>query len=64
MKVAFFTEMGFNGKIDRKHPNMRTEFAWMCSLEADQYNINDAPQQYYQLGIVIIPKKRPELVNL
>ena len=64
MKIAFFTEMGFNGKIDRKHPNMRTEFAWMCSLEADHYNLNDAPQQYYQLGIVIIPKKRPDLVNL
>jgi len=64
MKIAFFTEMGFNGKIDRKHPNMRTEFAWMCSLDADHYNLNDAPQQYYQLGIVIIPKKRPDLVNL
>ena len=40
MKVAFFTEMGFTGKVSRNHPNMRTEFAWMCALEADHYNIN------------------------
>ena len=31
MKVAFFTEMGFNGKIPRTHKNMRTEFAWMVA---------------------------------
>ena len=40
MKIAFFTEMGFTGKISRKHDNMRTEFAWMCALDADHYNIN------------------------
>ena len=59
MKIAFFTEMGFTGKISRKHDNMRTEFAWMCALDADHYNINQIPNQQYDLGIVIIPKKNP-----
>jgi hypothetical protein len=59
MKIAFFTEMGFYGKIPKTHDNMRTEFAWMCALRADHYNINDTPVESYDLGIVIIPKKNP-----
>ena len=43
MKVAFFTEMGFGGKVPRTHKNMRTEFAWMVALNADHYNLNDTP---------------------
>ena len=60
MKVAFFTEMGFQGKIPRTHENMRTEFAWMVALNANHYNINSIPNQQYDLGIVIIPKKNPQ----
>jgi hypothetical protein len=60
MRIAFFTEMGFNGKVPRTHTNMRTEFAWMCALEADHYNINQIPSEQYDLGIVIIPKKNPD----
>lgn len=60
MKVVFFTEMGFNGKVPRTHENMRTEFAWMVALDADHYNINQVPKKNYDLGIVIIPKKNPE----
>ena len=41
MKIAFFTEMGFQGKISRTHDNMRVEFAWMCALKADHWNINE-----------------------
>ena len=52
MKVAFFTEMGFTGKVPRDNPNMRTEFAWMCALEADHYNINsDSINSYYDIGV-------------
>ena len=58
-KIAFFTEMGFNGKVSRTHDNMRTEFAWMCALNADHYNIQQRPYGDYDLGIVIIPKKNP-----
>ena len=57
MKIAFFSEMSFQGKILRTHLNMRTEFAWMCKLEADHYNLKDTPSQQYDLGIVTIPKK-------
>ena len=59
MSIAFFTEMGFIGKIPRTHKNMRTEFAWMVALDADHYSINSTPNQQYDLGIVIIPKKNP-----
>ena len=41
MKIAFFTEMEFQGKIPRNHPNMRTEFAWIVALEANHYNLKD-----------------------
>lgn len=64
MKIAFFTEMGFTGKVPRTHKNMRTEFAWMASLNADHYNLNDTPEHYYDLGIVITPKNSPEKVDL
>ena len=64
MKVAFFTEMGFVGKVSRNHRNMRTEFAWMCALNADHYNLQHHPNEMYDLGIVITPKNKPELVNL
>ena len=36
MDIAFFTEIPFVGKIPHNHPNMRTEFAWMVALDADQ----------------------------
>jgi len=60
MKIAFFTEGGYQGKVPRNHPNMRTELAWMCALNADHWNINQPPNQQYDLGIVIIPKKNPQ----
>jgi len=60
MSIAFFTEMGFKGKIPRDHNNMRTEFAWMVALDADHYHIKDTPNKKYDLGITIIPKNNPE----
>jgi len=59
MSIAFFTEMGFEGKVPRNHSNMRTEFAWMCALNADHYNYKSIPNKEYDLGIIIIPKKNP-----
>jgi hypothetical protein len=64
MKVAFFTEMGFNGKIPRNHSNMRTEFAWMVALNADHYNLNQTPKEEYDLGIIITPKNTPDNVEM
>ena len=60
MSIAFFTEMGFKGKIPRDHNNMRTEFAWMVALHADHYHIKDIPKKKYDLCITIIPKNNPE----
>ena len=59
MKIAFFTEGNYQGKVPRDHSNIRTELAWMCTLNADHWNINQQPNQQYDLGIVIIPKKNP-----
>jgi len=64
MEVAFFTEIGINGKIPRTHPNMRTEFAWMVALNADHYHLTQTPAKDYDLGIVINSKSKPELVDV
>lgn len=60
MNIAFFTEGMWEEKIPRNYPNMRTDLAWICSLEADHWNLNKPPHQKYDLGIVIIPKKNPQ----
>ena len=64
MRVAFFTEMGFTGKVPRTHTNMRTEFAWMVAMDADHYNLKQVPEQEYDLGIVINSKNHPDWVNV
>ncbi len=57
MKVAFLTEMGFTGKVPANHPNMRTEFAWMHALDANNYNIHRYEEvQDYDHVFVIFPK--------
>ena len=60
MEIAFFTKGNYQGKVFRDNLNMRTDLAWICSLEADHWNINQSPNQQYDLGIVIIPKKDPQ----
>lgn len=62
MKIAFLTEMGFEGKIPSDHPNMRTEFAWMFALEADHYNIwNFSKVKDYDHVLMIFPKGQVSL---
>ena len=57
MRIAFLTEMGFEGKIPSTHPNMRTEFAWMYALDADHYNIRNIQNvKDYEHVFVIFPK--------
>ena len=57
MRVAFVTEMGFTGKVQSNHPNMRTEFAWMNALNADHHNIyNIESVTNYDSVFVIFPK--------
>lgn len=57
MKVAFLSEMGFNGKILKDYPNMRTEFAWMCALNADHRNIYQFHSiEGYDHVFIVFPK--------
>ncbi len=57
MRIAFITEMGFTGKVQSNHPNMRTEFAWMNALNADHHNIyNIESVTNYDSVFVIFPK--------
>lgn len=56
-KVTFLTEMNFEGKITSTHSNMRTEFAWMCALEAyhnNIYNFKNVKDQ--DVVFIIFPK--------
>ena len=49
--------MGFTGKVQSNHPNMRTEFAWMNALNADHHNIyNIESVTNYDSVFVIFPK--------
>jgi hypothetical protein len=56
MKIAFFTEANFTGKIPRSFDNCRTEYAWYIALDADHQPIGAPIDKNYDLGIIIIPK--------
>ena len=67
MKVGFFSEAGYEGKVPRNHPNMRTDVAWVCALDATHHpipKISSVPSNTYDVGVMIIPKKRKPLINL
>ncbi len=67
ISIAFFTEGGYQGKVPRDNPNMRTDMAWICALEADHYPlplITQIQDKQYDLGIAIIPKKKKPFLNL
>jgi len=62
MKSAFLTEMPFMGKIPHDHTNMRTEFAWMNTLDADHYNIHQFEKvKGYDAVFIIFPKATVKL---
>ena len=57
MKIAFLTEMKFESTIPISHTNMRTEFAWMCKLKANHYNIYRYDKvSDYDVVFIIFPK--------
>tara|TARA_R100000458_G_C8268715_1_gene243522 strand:- start:1039 stop:2031 length:993 start_codon:yes stop_codon:yes gene_type:complete len=59
MKIAFFTEGELEGKCPRDYLNMRTDMAWLCSLDAIRipYHKIKNNTTKFDLGICIIPKK-------
>ena len=66
MRIAFFSEAGYTGKVSRDNPNMRTDVAWVCALDATHHPLNDLlklESNSYDFGIVIIPKKRQYLLE-
>ena len=66
MRIAFFTEGGYQGKVPRDHPNMRTDMAWWCALDAIHYPIVQLPimkNNEYDIGIMILPKNRTALMD-
>ena len=66
MKIGVFSEGGYQGKVPRDHPNMRTDLAWWCALDATHHplpTIHEIPDNSYDFGIVIIPKKRQYLLE-
>ena len=65
MKIAFFTEGQYTGRISRDNPNMRTDVAWICALNAIHYPINKIHElnETFDLGIVIIPKNKEVLFD-
>ena len=62
MKIAFITEMGFEGTIPSNHPNMRTEFAWMHALKAKHFSTSNILNvKGYNHVFVILPKGKLNL---
>mgnify|MGYP003649179753 CR=1 FL=1 len=59
MKIAFFTEGNAYGQVPRNFPNMRTDMAWICALDAIRVPYMKAAEidDTFDLGICIIPKE-------
>ena len=61
MKIGVFTEGGYQGKVQRNNKNMRTDLAWWCALDATHHpfpRLQDLPDKLYDVGVMILPKKR------
>ncbi len=66
MKIGVFTEGGYQGKVQRNNPNMRTDLAWWCALDATHHplpTIHELEDNSYDFGIMILPKKRQPFLN-
>ena len=60
-KVVFFSESQIVGKAPRNHPNARNDIAWSCMMNADWCPYDNTPTDYYDVGVVTIPKTRPDI---
>ena len=61
MKVVFFSESQMVGKIPRTFDNARNDVAWSCMMDADWCPYGKQPTDHYDLGVVTIPKTKPNL---
>lgn len=55
MKICFFTEGNYRGKIPKSAAG-RTDMAWIAALDAEHCPIGARPNDRYDLGIIIVPK--------
>lgn len=61
MKIAFYTENNFEGKVPRNQAG-RTDTSWMVALNAYHCPFNNwSNSPHFDLGIIIVPKKNPFL---
>ena len=61
MRIAFFTEGGYQGKVPRDHTNIRTDMGWVCALDAVHhpiFTLHQIPSDSYDIGVIIVPKRR------
>jgi len=66
MKIGFFSEGGYTGKVPRNHPNMRTDVAWVHALDAIHHPISTLhtlSDNSYDFGVIIIPKNKESLFD-
>ena len=66
MNIGFFSEAGYEGKVPRNHPNMRTDVAWVCALDATHHplpKMQTLSDNLYDIGVMILPKKREMLLD-
>ena len=66
MKIGFFSEAGYEGKVLRNYDNMRTDVAWVCALDATHHPIvklRSLPDNLYDVGVMILPKNRKPLLD-
>ena len=66
MKIGFFSEAGYEGKVPRNYDNMRTDVAWVCALGATHHPIpklRRLPNNSYDVGVMILPKNRKPLLD-
>ena len=66
MNIGFFSEAGYEGKVTRDNPNMRTDVAWVCALGATHhpiYKLHELSDNLYDIGVMILPKNRQPLLE-
>lgn len=64
MKVAFFSEIQFNGKYAQTFSNSRTDVAWQQALNAEHFYIHEIDRirsHEFDIVIIILPKKAHSL---
>tara|TARA_Y100000389_G_scaffold204841_1_gene260077 strand:+ start:2267 stop:3277 length:1011 start_codon:yes stop_codon:yes gene_type:complete len=66
LKIGYFTEGRYSGKIPADHPNMRVDLAWIHHLNATHHSLYDLStigEDQYDIALIVMPKNKPEDVS-